>query len=184
MTCILLFGATGQVGWELNRSLQPLGEVIALSRKDVDFSHPEGLRDIVRQSRADIIVNAVAYTAVDRAESEEALAHMVNADAVAVLAEEAKRLNALLVHYSTDYVFDGTKPEPYIEEDQPNPINAYGRTKFAGEQKTPTDEVLKLLGRLAADASPVVRADLARSYVQRWELRSRAPAIAWACGVA
>lgn len=135
MTCILLFGATGQVGWELNRSLQPLGEVIALSRKDVDFSHPEGLRDIVRQSRADIIVNAVAYTAVDRAESEEALAHIVNADAVAVLAEEAKRLNALLVHYSTDYVFDGTKPEPYIEEDQPNPINAYGRTKFAGEQK-------------------------------------------------
>ena len=133
MTRILLFGRTGQVGWELNRSLQPLGEVIALSRDKADFSHPESLRGIVRESRADIIVNAVAYTAVDRAERDEALAHLINADALAVLAEEAKRLNALLVHYSTDYVFDGAKREPYVEEDNPNPINAYGRTKLAGE---------------------------------------------------
>lgn len=135
MTRILLFGCNGQVGWELNRSLLPLGEVIAPSRNEADFSRPESLRDIVREARADIIVNAVAYTAVDRAESEEALSHVINADAPAVLAEETKRLDALLVHYSTDYVFDGAKREPYVEDDKPNPINAYGRTKLAGEQQ-------------------------------------------------
>ena len=134
MTRILLLGRTGQVGWELNRSLLPLGDVTALSRSEADFSQPEGLRKVVRESRADIIVNAVAYTAVDKAESEESLAHQINADAPSVLAEEAKRSNALLVHYSTDYVFDGTKLAPYVEEDKPNPINAYGRTKLAGEQ--------------------------------------------------
>jgi dTDP-4-dehydrorhamnose reductase len=134
VTRILLLGRTGQVGWELNRSLMPLGEVIALSRTDADFSRPESLRQIVRDASAEIIVNAVAYTAVDKAESEEPLAHLVNADAPQVLAEEAKRSNALLVHYSTDYVFDGEKAEPYVEDDKPNPINAYGRTKLAGEQ--------------------------------------------------
>lgn len=134
MTRILLLGRTGQVGWELNRSLLPLGDVTALSRSEADFSQPEGLRKVVRESRADIIVNAVAYTAVDKAESEESLAHLINADAPSVLAEEAKRSNALLVHYSTDYVFDGTKLAPYVEEDKPNPINVYGRTKLAGEQ--------------------------------------------------
>ena len=134
MTRILLLGRTGQVGWELNRSLLPLGEVIAPSRAEADFSRPESLRQIVRESGAEIIVNCAAYTAVDKAESEESLAHIVNADAPAVLAEEANRSNAILVHYSTDYVFDGTKPEPYVEDDKPNPINAYGRTKLAGEQ--------------------------------------------------
>jgi dTDP-4-dehydrorhamnose reductase len=134
VTRILLLGRTGQVGWELNRSLLPLGELIALSRAEADFSRPESLRQIVRDAGADIIVNAVAYTAVDNAESEESLAHLVNADAPTVLAEEAHRSNATLVHYSTDYVFDGTKPEPYVEDDRPNPINAYGRTKLAGEQ--------------------------------------------------
>ena len=134
MTRILLLGRTGQVGWELNRSLLPLGDVTALSRSEADFSQPEGLRKVVRESRADIIVNAVAYTAVDKAESEESLAHQINADAPSVLAEEAKRSNALFVHYSTDYVFDGTKLAPYVEEDKPNPINVYGRTKLAGEQ--------------------------------------------------
>ena len=134
MTRILLLGRTSQVGWELNRSLLPLGEVVALSRAEADFFHPESLRQIVRNAGAEIIVNAVAYTAVDKAESEESLAHLVNADAPAVLAEEANRSNAMLVHYSTDYVFDGTKPEPYAEDDKPNPINAYGRTKLAGEQ--------------------------------------------------
>jgi dTDP-4-dehydrorhamnose reductase len=131
---ILLFGRTGQVGWELNRSLLSLGEVVTLSRSEADFSHPLSLRNMVRESSADIIVNAVAYTAVDKAENEEPLAHLINADAPAVLAEEAKRSNALLVHYSTDYIFDGMKPEPYVEEDKPNPINAYGRTKLAGER--------------------------------------------------
>lgn len=134
MTRILLLGRTGQVGWELNRSLLPLGEVIALSRAEADFSRPESLRQIVRDAGAEIIVNAVAYTAVDKAESEEAVARLVNADAPQVLAEEAKRSNVLLVHYSTDYVFDGEKSEPYLEDDKPNPINAYGRTKLAGEQ--------------------------------------------------
>ena len=131
---ILLLGRTGQVGWELNRSLLTLGDVTALSRSEADFSQLEGLRKVVRDCNADIIVNAVAYTAVDKAEGEESLAHQINADAPCILAEEAKRSNALLVHYSTDYVFDGTKLASYVEEDVPNPINVYGRTKLAGEQ--------------------------------------------------
>ena len=131
---ILLFGKNGQVGWELNRSLQPLGEVIALSREDADFSTPESLRDIVREMKPDVIVNAVAYTAVDKAEEEEKLVVTINGIAPGVLAEEALKIKALLVHYSTDYVFDGSKDEPYNETDKPNPINAYGRTKLTGEQ--------------------------------------------------
>lgn len=130
----LLFGKNGQVGWELNRSLQPLGEIIALGREDADFSHPESLRKIVQEMKPDVIVNAVAYTAVDKAEEEEELATTVNGIAPGILAEEALKINALLVHYSTDYVFDGAKEIPYIETDKPNPINAYGRTKLAGEQ--------------------------------------------------
>jgi dTDP-4-dehydrorhamnose reductase len=131
---ILLFGKNGQVGWELNRSLQPLGEVIALGRDDADFSKAESLRQILQDISPDVIVNAVAYTAVDKAEEEEGLAAKVNSIAPGVLAEEAKKLNALLVHYSTDYVFDGAKEESYIETDNAKPINAYGRTKLAGEQ--------------------------------------------------
>lgn len=130
---ILLFGRIGQVGWELNQSLQPLGEVIVLDKEDVDFSEPERLRDMVREIKPDIIVNAIAYTAVDKAEEEENLAAKINGSAPGVLAEEALKINALLVHYSTDYVFDGTKKEPYVETDEPNPLNAYGRTKLAGE---------------------------------------------------
>jgi len=130
---ILLFGKNGQVGWELHRSLQPLGEVTALGRKEADFSNPESLRVIVRKTKPDVIVNAAAYTAVDKAEEEEELAATINEMAPRALAEEALKLNALLVHYSTDYVFDGSKNEPYSETDTPNPINAYGRTKLAGE---------------------------------------------------
>lgn len=130
---ILLFGKNGQVGWELNRSLQPLGEVIALGRDEADFYNPESLRKIVQTVKPDVIVNAVAYTAVDKAEAEEELALNINGVAPGVLAEEALKLDALLVHYSTDYVFDGTKATPYVETDKPNPINAYGRTKYAGE---------------------------------------------------
>lgn len=131
---ILLFGKNGQVGWELNRSLQPLGEVLALGRDEADFSRPESLRDIVRKIKPDVIVNSVAYTEVDKAESEEGLALVINATAPGVLAAEALKINALLVHYSTDYVFDGIKQSPYVETDAPNPVNAYGRTKLAGEQ--------------------------------------------------
>ena len=130
---ILLFGKNGQVGWELNRSLQPLGEVIALGREDADFSEPESLRRIVQDVSPDVIVNAVAYTSVDKAEEEEELATKINGVAPGILAEEALKLDALLVHYSTDYVFDGTKTSPYVETDKPNPVNTYGRTKLAGE---------------------------------------------------
>ena len=130
---VLLFGKHGQVGWELNRSLLPLGDVIGLSRKEADFSAPETLRKIVRDIRPDIIVNAAAYTAVDKAEEEESVAMLVNGESPGVLAEEALNTSALLVHYSTDYVFDGEKDSPYVESDRLNPVNAYGRTKLAGE---------------------------------------------------
>lgn len=130
---ILLFGKNGQVGWELNRSLQPLGEIIALGREEADFSNPESLRDTVRDVKPDVIVNAVAYTAVDKAESEESLAEKINGIAPGVLAEEALKLGSLLVHYSTDYVFSGDSKTPYLETDEPAPVNAYGRSKLAGE---------------------------------------------------
>jgi dTDP-4-dehydrorhamnose reductase len=130
---LLVTGATGQVGWELARSLMPLGEVIAVDRSRCDLSRPETLRTVVQDVRPDVIVNAAAYTAVDRAEQEECLAMIVNGTSVGVLAEQARKTGALLVHYSTDYVFDGKKPEPYVEDDAPNPLNAYGRSKLAGE---------------------------------------------------
>ena len=130
---ILLFGKNGQVGWELNRSLLPLGEVVALGRKDSDFSDPESLRGICRKIMPDVIVNAAAYTNVEKAESEQELAHRVNAVAPGVLAEVGQSIKALMVHYSTDYVFDGTAEVPYRENAEPNPLNAYGRTKNDGE---------------------------------------------------
>jgi len=131
---ILLTGANGQVGWELRRTLAPLGELEALGRAELDLRDAGRMREAVRASNADVIVNAAAYTAVDKAESEREAAFAVNATAPGVLAEEAKRSGALLVHYSTDYVFDGAKPAPYVEEDEPNPINAYGASKLAGER--------------------------------------------------
>lgn len=130
---LLVTGATGQVGWELARSLLPLGEVVAVDRTRCDLSRPEPLPPLMREVRPDVIVNAAAYTAVDRAERDEALATVVNGTAVGVLAEEARNIGALLVHYSTDYVFDGSKTTPYTEDDAPGPINAYGRSKLAGE---------------------------------------------------
>jgi len=135
---ILLFGKNGQVGWELNRALSPLGEVVALDRADVDFLDLESLRKSISDVAPNIIVNAVAYTAVDKAEENEEIAGNINGAALGVLAEETLRLNALLVHYSTDYVFDGTKSIAYDELDKPNPINAYGRTKLEGEQHIQT----------------------------------------------
>ncbi len=131
---ILLFGKVGQLGWELNRSLITLGELTVLDYPEVDFNQPQSLPEIVRAAKPDVIVNAVAYTNVDKAESEPDIARRINADAVGEIAREAKRLGALLVHYSTDYVFDGTKGSPYIETDTPNPINVYGKTKLAGEE--------------------------------------------------
>jgi dTDP-4-dehydrorhamnose reductase len=130
---LLVTGANGQVGWELDRSLAALGNVIALDRWQCDLSRPERLPKLIRSLKPDVTVNAAAYTAVDDAEREERLATTVNGTAVDVMAQEARRIGALLVHYSTDYVFDGLKDAPYEEEDPPHPVNAYGRSKLAGE---------------------------------------------------
>ncbi|MCG5078775.1 dTDP-4-dehydrorhamnose reductase [Paraburkholderia tagetis] len=131
---ILLTGANGQVGWELRRALLPLGEVIAATRADVDFADPAAVGAFVEEVAADVVVNAVAYTAVDRAEDEADLAFSVNRDAVAAMALAARKRGALFVHYSTDYVFDGTKQTPYSESDVTAPLNMYGRSKLAGEK--------------------------------------------------
>ncbi|MCY7370457.1 MAG: dTDP-4-dehydrorhamnose reductase [Polaromonas sp.] len=135
---ILLLGKNGQVGWELQRSLAPLGELLALDRHSQhgcgDLANLQGLAQTVQTVHPDVIVNAAAYTAVDQAESEPGLARRINADAPAVLAEEAARCGALLVHYSTDYVFDGSGSRPWAEPDAPAPLNVYGQTKLEGEQ--------------------------------------------------
>lgn len=131
---ILTTGRNGQVGWELERCLTGLGHIIATDRTTLDVADPDSIRRTIRDLRPDVIVNPAAYTAVDKAESEPDIAMRVNGIGPGILAEEAKRLGALLVHYSTDYVFDGTKPTPYTESDDPNPINAYGKTKLAGER--------------------------------------------------
>lgn len=130
---ILLLGRHGQVGTELAEALKPLGHVTALGREQADFSQPASLGDIVLAHRPDIIVNAAAYTAVDRAESEPALAQAVNADSPGVLAQAARDIDALLVHYSTDYVFNGLKQSPYVEDDATDPQGVYGRSKRDGE---------------------------------------------------
>jgi dTDP-4-dehydrorhamnose reductase len=131
---LLVTGANGQVGWELARSLMPLGEVVALDRAACDLARPETLAPLVAALAPDVIVNAAAYTAVDRAEREEALATTINAAAAGELARGARQVGALLVHYSTDYVFDGAKAAPYAEDDAVAPLNAYGRSKLAGER--------------------------------------------------
>ena len=130
---LLVTGANGQVGWELARSLMPLGDVVALDRSRCDLARPETLAALVAGIAPDVIVNAAAYTAVDRAESEEALATTINGTAAGELARAAKATGALLVHYSTDYVFDGTSASAYDEDDPVAPVNAYGRSKLAGE---------------------------------------------------
>ncbi len=134
MKTILVTGVNGQVGWELQRALTPLGKVIALTREQLDLSQPAAIRQAVRAHQPDIILNPAAYTAVDKAESDAELAMAVNGIAPGVFAEEAKKLGALLIHYSTDYVFDGTQSTPYKESDSTNPHSVYGKTKLAGEQ--------------------------------------------------
>lgn len=130
---IMLLGKNGQLGWELQRTLAPLGEVIALGRRELDLADLQAIRKFTRKVNPDLIVNAAAYTAVDQAEDEPELAMTINGIAPGILAEEAALLSAALVHYSTDYVFDGKKGEPYREEDKPNPLSVYGKTKLAGE---------------------------------------------------
>ena len=131
---ILLTGKTGQVGWELNRSLSKLATVFAMGRDQMDLSKPETLRPVIQEIRPNIIINAAAYTAVDKAESEPELAMTINGVAPGVIAEEAKTVGAAMIHYSTDYVFDGEATSPYEEEDPTNPISIYGKSKLAGEQ--------------------------------------------------
>ncbi|OQW70240.1 MAG: dTDP-4-dehydrorhamnose reductase [Proteobacteria bacterium ST_bin11] len=148
---ILLFGKNGQLGWELQRSLAPLGDLVALDRFEQhycgDLRNPSGVAETVQAVRPDIIVNAAAYTAVDRAESDSELANTVNAVVPGALAEEAKRCGAWLVHYSTDYVFDGSGDRPWRENDQVAPLNVYGQTKLAGEQAIQASDCRHLIFR-------------------------------------
>lgn len=147
MKKILQIGTKGQLGWELLRTCAPLGEVVALDYPDVDLSDSIGLRELVKNVKPDIIINAAAYTNVDKAESEPELARAINATGPGVLAEEAQKIHAVLVHYSTDYVFDGTKGSPYVETDQPNPLNVYGQTKLEGEQAIAASGCVNLILR-------------------------------------
>lgn len=134
MKKVLITGCNGQVGWDLQHSLAGFGELIAVDRQTLDLSLPDTIGPIIQKIRPDIIVNAAAYTAVDKAESEKDLAMVVNGLAPGVLAKEAKKLNALLVHYSTDYIFDGSSQLPYKENDRTDPLNTYGHSKLVGEQ--------------------------------------------------
>jgi dTDP-4-dehydrorhamnose reductase len=135
---ILLFGKSGQVGWALQRSLAPLGELVALDTRSNplggDFSYPDSIAETVRRVAPDVIVNAAAYTAVDKAESEATVARLINAETPAVLAREAALSGALLVHYSSDYVFDGSGIKPWAEDDRPGPLSVYGKSKLEGDE--------------------------------------------------
>jgi dTDP-4-dehydrorhamnose reductase len=146
---IMLTGKNGQVGRELLRLLPQVGEVVALGRDQLDLSNPTDICRTIRQVRPHLIVNAAAYTSVDQAETDETTAQAVNAEAPAVLADEAKRLGSVLVHYSTDYVFDGWKRSPYIETDETNPLNVYGKTKLAGELAIRASDAFHLIFRTA-----------------------------------
>jgi len=134
MMKILLIGKNGQVGWELRRTLASLGEVVEIDYPDIDLSNEVSTREWVRRTRPQVVVNAAAYTAVDKAESEAELAMAINGTAPGVLAEEARAIDAVLIHYSSDYVFDGTKGAAYVEDDATNPLSVYGLSKLAGDQ--------------------------------------------------
>ncbi|ELP25591.1 dTDP-4-dehydrorhamnose reductase [Pantoea agglomerans 299R] len=135
---ILLFGKNGQVGWELQRALAPLGKLTVVDRQSADycgdFENPAGIAETVRKLNPDVIVNATAYTAVDKAETEQDKAHVVNATSIEALAQAAEEIGAWLVHYSTDYVFDGSGDRPWREDDATAPLNVYGQSKLEGEQ--------------------------------------------------
>ena len=145
---ILLIGKNGQVGWELRRALAPLAEVVAVDYPEINFTDVPTLRQLVAATRPFVVVNAAAYTAVDKAETETELCRQINAVAPGVLAEEAKKLGALMVHYSTDYVFDGAKTSPYVETDAPNPLGVYGRSKLEGDRAVKASGADHLIFRL------------------------------------
>jgi dTDP-4-dehydrorhamnose reductase len=146
---ILLLGKVGQVGYELQRTLAPLGNLRAFDQPDINFLDPESLRALIRDESPKIIVNAAAYTAVDKAETDKTLCHAINADGPAVLAEEARARNALLVHYSTDYVYPGNKTSPYVETDEPGPLGEYGRSKLEGDRHIAASGANHLIFRTA-----------------------------------
>lgn len=146
---ILLIGKNGQVGHDLQRLLPAYGELTAVDRQQLDLAAPDAIRRGVQEIRPQIIINAAAYTAVDQAEKDELAARAINAIAPGILAEQAKQVGAALIHYSTDYVFDGTKTTPYEEDDPPNPLGAYGRTKLEGEQAIRDSGVAHLIFRTA-----------------------------------
>jgi len=145
---ILLLGKNGQVGWELRRTLAPLAEVVAVDYPEINFTDIPALRRLVAATDPSVVVNAAAYTAVDKAESEPELCREINAIAPGVLAEAAKKADALMVHYSTDYIFDGTKTSPYVETDAPNPLGVYGRSKLDGDQAVKASGAEHLIFRL------------------------------------
>jgi dTDP-4-dehydrorhamnose reductase len=144
---ILVIGRNGQVGTQLVSLLPNVGELLALNRQQLDLTKPNDIRQTIQEVRPQWIVNAAAYTAVDQAEKDEATARAINEGAPAVIAEEAKKIGAALVHYSTDYVFDGSKKSPYEETDAPNPINVYGKTKLGGERAIQESGALHLILR-------------------------------------
>jgi dTDP-4-dehydrorhamnose reductase len=144
---LLITGSNGQLGFELQRALAPLGEVVAFARDVCDLSNPDSILAAVRAAKPDVIFNAGAYTAVDKAESEPDLANAINAVAPGIIGEEAAKIGALVIHYSTDYVFDGTNAEAYLENDTPNPLGVYGTTKLAGEQALATSRAMHLIFR-------------------------------------
>jgi dTDP-4-dehydrorhamnose reductase len=146
---ILLTGKNGQVGGELLRLLPQLCEVVALGRDQLDLAKPDDIRQTIREVRPQLIVNAAAYTLVDQAETDETTAQVVNEQAPGLMASEAKKIGAVLLHYSTDYVFNGVKRAPYDETDSANPLNVYGKTKFAGEQAIRSSGVSHLIFRTA-----------------------------------
>jgi len=146
---ILLLGNAGQLGWELQRTLQPLGNVVSVDYPEVNMADAASIRRTVQEHNPEAIVNATAYTSVDNAESEPDLADAINGTGPGVLAEEARKINAVLVHFSTDYVFDGKKGTPYLETDLPRPLNVYGKSKLAGEQAIQSIDVKYLIFRTA-----------------------------------
>src|ERR1039458_6936388 len=171
---ILLIGKNGLVGRQLTKFLPRLGEVIAMGRQQLDVTQPEEICRVTRAVRPQIIVNATAYKAVDQAESDPISALAVNADAPRWLAEEAKKIGAGLVHYSTDCVFDGTKAAPYVEEDRHNPINVYGKTKLGGElaiQQTGVPHLIFRVARVYGREAGNFLTTVLRMSTQREELR-------------
>lgn len=167
MTRILLTGITGQVGQELQQTLASLGEVVSVGRDRVDFSQPEAVQQVMETIKPAIVINSAAYTAVDKAESEPDLAKLVNAVSPGILAKAAKRIDAGLIHISTDYVFDGTQSSPYLETDATNPLGVYGSTKLAGEEAV----------RAACDRHFIIRT--AWVYGARAKATSSKPCCGW-----